>query len=168
VGFGSSADAFRITDIQPDGLGAQHTMRDALAQAGIDPGALGEDGRPLIHYISAHGTGTRENDAIETRAVRGVFAARADDIPMSSVKSMLGHLIAAAGAVEAIVCTQCIRTGVVPPTVNLRCPDPACDLDNVPNEPRDLNDRGGVEVALSNSFGFGGQNNTLIIRRFEA
>ncbi|RMH27807.1 MAG: beta-ketoacyl-[acyl-carrier-protein] synthase family protein [Planctomycetota bacterium] len=167
VGFGSSADAFRVTDIQPEGLGAQHAMRDALGQAGLDPRAVGDDGRPAVHYISAHGTGTRENDAIETRAVRAVFGDRADAIPMSSVKSMLGHLIAAAGAVEAIVCAKVIQTGVAPPTQNLRTPDPACDLDYVPNEPRDLNPAGGVRVALSNSFGFGGQNNTLILARFE-
>ncbi len=167
VGFGSSADAFRITDIQTDGEGAQHAMREALDEAGLDPSEPDPDGRPAVHYISAHGTGTRENDAIETRAVKAVFGDRARDIPMSSVKSMLGHLIAAAGAAGAIVCTQAIRTGSVPPTMSLFTPDPACDLDYVPNSPRDLNDRGGVRVALSNSFGFGGQNNTLILRRFE-
>lgn len=167
VGFGSSADAFRITDIQPDGEGAQHAMREALDEAGLDPVERDPDGRPVVHYISAHGTGTRENDAIETRAVKSVFGERAREIPMSSVKSMLGHLIAAAGAAGAIVCTQAIRTGVVPPTMSLFTPDPACDLDYVPNAPRDLNSRGGVRVALSNSFGFGGQNNTLILRRFE-
>ena len=166
VGFGSSADAFRITDIQPEGVGAQHAMRAALEEAGIDPHATDADGRPVVHYISAHGTGTRENDAIETRAVRAVFGERAGAIPMSSVKSMLGHLIAAAGAVEAIVCVETIRSGVVPPTISLRTPDPVCDLDYAPNSARDLNDRGGVSVTLSNSFGFGGQNNTLIITRF--
>jgi len=167
AGFGSSADAFRITDIQPEGEGAQAAMREALRQAGIDPLATDDSGRPFIHYISAHGTGTKENDSIETRSVRAVFRENADHIPMSSIKSMTGHLIAAAGAIEAIVCVQALRTGWVPPTRNLQVPDPACDLDYVPNEARDLNERGGVRAALSNSFGFGGQNNTLILTRFE-
>lgn len=168
VGFGSSADAFRITDIQPDGQGARYSMLEALDEAGVAPDDVDDTGRPLIHYISAHGTGTRENDSIETRAVKSVFGDMAPKIPMSSVKSMLGHLIAAAGAVEAIVCVQCIHSGVLPPTKNLNTPDPACDLDYVPNTPRDVSNMGGVRTALSNSFGFGGQNNTLVIRRFEA
>ncbi len=167
TGFGSSADAFRITDIQPDGQGARYSMLEALDEAGIGPDDEDDNGRPLIHYISAHGTGTRENDSIETRAIKNVFGDRAGQIPMSSVKSMLGHLIAAAGAVEAIVCVQCIHTGILPPTKNLNKPDPVCDLDYVPNEPRDVNSIGGVRTALSNSFGFGGQNNTLVISRFE-
>lgn len=167
TGFGSSADAFRITDIQPDGLGARYSMLEALSEAGIDPHTRDADGRPPVHYISAHGTGTRENDSIETRGVKSVFGDLAPDIPMSSVKSMLGHLIAAAGAVEAIVCVKSIQTGVLPPTMNLKTPDPVCDLDYVPNKPREVSSQGGVRVTLSNSFGFGGQNNTLIITRFE-
>jgi len=167
VGFGSSADAFRITDIQPNGEGAQTSMREALEQAGIDPTSTDRDGRPPIHYISAHGTGTQENDAIETRAIHAIFGANAPKTPVSSIKSMTGHLIAAAGAVEAMVCLQAIRSGMIPPTRNLRTPDPNCDLDYVPNEARDLRDSGGVRLALSNSFGFGGQNNTLILSRFE-
>lgn len=166
VGFGSSADAFRITDIQPDGEGAQAAMRGALSQAGVEPGALGDDERPLVHYISAHGTGTQENDAIETRAIRAVFGQHAKQIPVSSIKSMTGHLIAAAGAVEAITCVLSIRTGWVPPTRNLHKPDPACDLDYVPHTARDLNPRGGVTLTISNSFGFGGQNNTIALRKF--
>ncbi len=166
VGYGSSADAYRITDIQPQGLGAQHSMREALDEAGIDPLATGNDGRPPVHYISAHGTGTKENDAVETRAIKAVFRDNAPRVPVSSVKSMLGHLIAAAGAVELITCVQAIKTGIVPPTINLRTPDPECDLDYIPNQPRDLNASGGVDVCLSNSFGFGGQNDTLIVRRF--
>ena len=166
VGFGSSADAFRITDIQPDGLGAIAAMTEALDDAGIDPLATNADGRPLVHYISAHGTGTKENDSIETRAITGLFQDNAPKIPMSSIKSMVGHLIAAAGAVECITCVQAIRTGVIPPTMRLDPPDPNCDLDYVPNEARDLNSAGGVEVALSNSFGFGGQNDTLVLRRY--
>jgi 3-oxoacyl-[acyl-carrier-protein] synthase II len=166
AGFGSSADAFRITDIQPDGKGAISAMSQACRQAGIDPREPGDDGRPRIHYISAHGTGTQENDKIETLAVKGVFGALARQVPFSSVKSMLGHLIQAAGAVEAMTCVLAIQSGWVPATLNLHTPDPECDLDYVPNHARDLRAAGGVDVCLSNSFGFGGQNNTLCIRRF--
>ncbi len=166
VGFGSSADAFRITDIQPDGKGAIAAMTEALDDAGIDPYSTDEAGRPPIHYISAHGTGTKENDSIETRAIKGMFKDNAPNIPMSSIKSMMGHLIAAAGAVECITCVQTIRTGMLPPTMRLNTPDPNCDLDYVPNKARDCNPVGGVEVALSNSFGFGGQNDTLVLRRY--
>ena len=165
-GYGSSADAYRITDIQPDGKGAIAAMGEALDQAGIDPHATDESGRPLVHYISAHGTGTKENDSIETRAVKGLFGDNAPKIPFSSVKSMMGHLIQAAGAVELITCVQAIRTGFVPPTMNLQSPDPVCDLDYVPNQARDLASVGGVDVAMSNGFGFGGQNDTLVVRRF--
>lgn len=162
IGFGSSADAFRITDIQPEGLGAQAAMLEALSDAGIDPHCRLPDGRPPIHYISAHGTGTQENDSIETRAVKGVFGELAPEIPVSSIKSMMGHLIAAAGAVELITCIQAIRTGLLPPTMNLCTPDPACDLDYVANRSRQAQ----IDVALSNSFGFGGQNDTLVIKRY--
>jgi 3-oxoacyl-[acyl-carrier-protein] synthase II len=168
VGYGSSADAFRITDIQPEGKGAQASMMQALRQAGISPretGAPGGEGRPPVHYISAHGTGTQENDKTESAAVKAVFGPLAPRIPVSSVKSMLGHLIAAAGVVELITCVQAIRTGYLPPTMNLQTPDPECDLDYIPNAPRDERERG-VEVCLSNSFGFGGQNDTLVVRRF--
>jgi 3-oxoacyl-[acyl-carrier-protein] synthase II len=165
VGYGSSADAFRITDIQPDGKGAHASMTQALKQAGIDPRATDERDRPLVHYISAHGTGTEENDKIESRAVKSVFGSLAPRVPVSSVKSMLGHLIAAAGVVELITCVQAIRTGYLPPTINLKQPDPECDLDYIPNAPRDERTRG-VEVCLSNSFGFGGQNDTLVVRKF--
>ncbi|MBL8764235.1 MAG: beta-ketoacyl-[acyl-carrier-protein] synthase family protein [Phycisphaerae bacterium] len=167
AGYGSSADAFRITDIQPEGKGAQAAMRQALAQAGIDPRETGPDGRPGVHYISAHGTGTQENDRIETMAVKGVFGALATRVPFSSVKSMLGHLIQAAGAVELITCVKAIQTGWLPPTMNLSEPDPECDLDYVPNRARDANPQGGVSVCLSNSFGFGGQNDTLVVRKWE-
>lgn len=167
VGYGSSADAFRITDIQPDGKGAQAAMLHCLRQAGINPREPGPDGRPGVHYISAHGTGTKENDRIETIAVKGVFGPLAPRVPFSSVKSMFGHLIQAAGAVELITCVQAIRTGFAPPTMNLNTPDPECDLDYVPNRARDLRGEGGIRVCLSNSFGFGGQNNTLCIRKFE-
>ncbi len=167
AGFGSSADAFRITDIQPDGRGAQAAMLEACRQAGVNPREPGADGRPQVHYISAHGTGTQENDKIETAAVKGVFGPLAPQVPFSSVKSMLGHLIQAAGAVELITCVQAIRTGMIPPTMNLSTPDPVCDLDYVPNKARDLREQGvGVEVCLSNSFGFGGQNDTIAVRRY--
>ncbi len=166
VGYGSSADAFRITDIQPEGRGAQASMLQALRQAGLSPReAVG--GRPPVHYISAHGTGTQENDKIETAAVKAVFGPLAPRVPTSSIKSMMGHLIAAAGAVELITCVMAIRTGMLPPTMNLGTPDPVCDLDYIPNKARDARERG-VEVCLSNSFGFGGQNNTLIVRRYRA
>ncbi|HMN96873.1 MAG TPA: beta-ketoacyl-[acyl-carrier-protein] synthase family protein [Phycisphaerales bacterium] len=160
VGYGSSADAFRITDIQPEGRGAAAAMTMALRQAGIDPAAASD--RPPIDYISAHGTGTQENDSIETRAVKLVFGDNARRIPMSSVKSMLGHLIAAAGAVELITCVLAIRRGMLPPTINLENPDPDLDLDYVPNAARAAT----VETCLSNSFGFGGQNDTLVVRRW--
>lgn len=153
IGYGSSADAYRITDIHPEGRGAVASMRQALTAAGVE---LNE-----IDYISAHGTGTKENDSIESRAVRAVFGEHAKSVPMSSIKSMLGHLIAAAGAVELIACVLAIRDQVVPPTINLRTPDPECDLDYVPNEAR----KRSVRTVLSNSFGFGGQNDTLIIRK---
>ena len=140
-------------------------MMAACRQAGIAPRETLGDGRAPVHYISAHGTGTKENDSIETRAVKGVFGPMAPKVPFSSVKSMLGHLIQAAGAVELITCVQAIRTGWLPTTMNLNSPDPECDLDYVPNKARDERGRG-VEVCLSNSFGFGGQNNTLCVRKF--
>jgi 3-oxoacyl-[acyl-carrier-protein] synthase II len=164
AGFGSTADAFRITDIQPEGLGAQAAIRRALSQAGIDPSRRDGRGRPAVQYISAHGTGTQENDGIESRAVRGVFGELAGEVPFSSVKSMMGHLIQAAGAVELITCLKAIETGMVPPTINLHNPDPECGLDHVPNRARRV--EGGVDVCLSNSFGFGGQNDTICVRRF--
>ncbi len=165
-GYGSTADGYRITDIHPDGQGAQLAMLKALQQAGIDPKSPGEDGRAQVHYISAHGTGTPENDGIETKAVKGVFGDLAGKIPFSSVKSMMGHLIQAAGTVELITCVKAIQTGMVPPTINLQRADPECDLDYVPNKARDLTDQGGVDVCLSNGFGFGGQNDAVCVRRF--
>jgi 3-oxoacyl-[acyl-carrier-protein] synthase II len=164
AGFGSSADAYRITDIQPHGKGAIASMAAACKQAGIDPRTPGPDGRPPVHYISAHGTGTKENDKIETTAVKGLFGDLAPKVPFSSVKSTLGHLIQAAGTVELITCVMAIRTGMLPPTMNLHTPDPDCDLDYVPNAARDINAQGGVQVCLSNSFGFGGQNDTVCVR----
>jgi 3-oxoacyl-[acyl-carrier-protein] synthase II len=166
AGYGSSADAYRVTDMHPDGRGAKAAMELALKQAGIDARKPGVDGRPQVHYISAHGTGTKENDRIETRAIKAVFGDLAPRVPISSVKSMLGHCIAAAGGVEMITCVLAIRTGILPPTLNLHNPDPECDLDYVPNAPRDVRASGGVNVCLSNSFGFGGQNDTVVVKRF--
>lgn len=161
-GYGSSADAFRITDMHPEGRGPATAIAKALRQAGIDPHGVDDNGRPLVHYISAHGTGTAENDSIETKAIKAVFGDNAPKIPISSIKSMMGHLIAAAGVVEFITCTLAIRNGVIPPTINLNDPDPDLDLDYVPNTAR----RAQVDTCLSNSFGFGGQNDTLIIQRY--
>jgi 3-oxoacyl-[acyl-carrier-protein] synthase II len=154
VGYGSSADAFRITDSHDEGRGAIACMREALEVSRLDP----DD----IDYINAHGTSTNVNDSIETLAIKRSFGEAAYTVPISSTKSMMGHLIAAAGSVEAIVCLLTIRDGMLPPTINLENPDPECDLDYIPNEAR----RTQVDVALSNSFGFGGQNITLILRRF--
>ena len=161
TGYGSSADAYRITDLHPQGRGPAAAMHAALAQAGIDPMATGEDGRPGVHYISAHGTSTQENDSIETASVKRVFGENAPRIPMTSIKSMMGHLICAAGAVELITCLLIMKNGVIPPTINLTDPDPELDLDYVPNTAREAS----VDVCLSNSFGFGGQNDTVIVRR---
>lgn len=156
AGFGSTADAFRITDIHDDGRGGTAAMRAALSDAQLQP----QD----VHYINAHGTGTQENDKVESLAIRHVFGDYAKKVPVSSIKSMLGHLIAAAGAVELITCVMCIRDGMIPPTINYSNPDPNCDLDYVPNEARKQT----VKVALSNSFGFGGQNDTIIVKEFVA
>ena len=155
IGYGSTADAFRITDIHEEGRGAIAAMRGAIDDAGA---SLAD-----VDYISAHGTATQENDKIETLAIRKLFGDRADKIPVSSVKSMLGHLIAAAGAVELITCLLAIRDQVIPPTINYQHPDPNCDLDYVPNKAR----KAQLDIALSNSFGFGGQNDTLLIRAFK-
>jgi 3-oxoacyl-[acyl-carrier-protein] synthase II len=155
VGYGSTADAFRITDQHPEGEGAIAAMKEALADARLSAGD--------IQYVNAHGTGTRENDGNETGAIKAVFGDVAKACPVSSIKSMMGHLIAAAGAVELICCVLAIRDNMLPPTTNLENFDPACDLDYVPNKAR----KAQVNVVMSNSFGFGGQNDTLIIKRFE-
>ncbi len=154
VGYGSTADAFRITDSHEEGRGAIACMREALADARLNP----ED----VDYINAHGTSTAVNDSIETLAIKRTFGDTAYKIPISSTKSMMGHLIAAAGSVEAIIGLLTIRDGVLPPTVNLDHPDADCDLDYIPHVAR----RKAVDVALTNSFGFGGQNIALILRRF--
>ena len=155
TGYGSTADAFRVTDMHDGGRGAIAAMRGAMADAGVGPAD--------IDYISAHGTSTEENDKVETLAIRTVFGEHAPKVPVSSVKSMLGHLIAGAGAVELITCVLAIRDGVIPPTANYSEPDPNCDLDYVPNKAR----KADVRICLSNSFGFGGQNDTLIVKAHE-
>ena len=154
AGYGSTADAFRLTDTHDEGRGGIACIKEALADAEIGPGD--------VHYINAHGTSTSVNDSIETLAIKRSFGDLAYKVPVSSTKSMMGHLIAAAGSVEAIVCLLAIRDGVIPPTINLDQPGDDCDLDYVPHEAR----RRKVDVALSNSFGFGGQNTSLIFRRF--
>jgi len=166
AGYGSTADAFRITDIAPEHRGAQGAMQQALRQAGINPREPGADGRPPVQYVCAHGTGTKENDKLETAAVKAVFGPLASRVPVSSVKSMMGHLIQAAGAAGTIVCVQSIRTGKIAPTINLQNPDPECDLDYVANGARDVNAQGGVSVCLNNSAGFGGQNDTVCVRKY--
>lgn len=155
LGYGAAADAFRITDTHPEGRGAVGCISGALRDAQLN---LDE-----IDYINAHGTSTLVNDKVETMAVKEVFGPQAYRVPVSSVKSMMGHLIAAAGSVEVITCLMAIRDGVVPPTTNYTTPDPECDLDYVPNEAREHK----VRRALSNSFGFGGQNVALVVSRFE-
>jgi 3-oxoacyl-[acyl-carrier-protein] synthase II len=155
TGYGSTADAFRVTDSHEEGRGAIACMRGALQDSGLAPAAIG--------YINAHGTSTKVNDFVETLAIKKVFGEGAYAVPVSSSKSMLGHLIAAGGAVELITCIQALRHGVLPPTINYETPDPECDLDYVPNTARETR----IRHALSNSFGFGGQNISLIVSRFE-
>ena len=154
VGYGSSFDAYGITRPEPEGKGAAISMTAALREARVDPSA--------IDYINAHGTSTRLNDLMETVAVKRVFGHRAASIPMSSQKSMVGHLIGASGALEAAATAMSLDRGVVPPTINQATPDPACDLDYVPNTAREIT----LKCAISNSFGFGGQNASLVMSRF--
>ncbi|MCJ7729722.1 MAG: beta-ketoacyl-[acyl-carrier-protein] synthase family protein, partial [Sedimentisphaerales bacterium] len=155
IGYGSSSDAFRITDMHEEGRGAIQAMTAALDDAGIS--------YKDVDYINTHGTSTMENDLIETKAIKAVFKEEAKNIPASSVKSMMGHLIGAAGAAELITCVLAIRDNIVPPTMNLIDRDPKLDLDYVPNKPRKMP----VNIVMNESFGFGGQNNVVIIKRFE-
>ena len=154
AGYGASSDAFHA--VQPDetGEGASRAMRWALANAGITT----DD----VDYINAHGTSTPLNDAVETMAIKSVFGELAYSVPISSTKSMIGHALGGAGALEAVACIKTIQDGIIHPTVNQENPDPACDLDYVPNVAR----RQPVDVVLSNSFGFGGQNTCIVLRRF--
>jgi 3-oxoacyl-[acyl-carrier-protein] synthase II len=154
TGYGTTCDAFRVTDPHENGRGAAACMRMAIANAGLNTSDIG--------YINAHGTSTSANDHAETLAVKTVFGEYAYRLPISSSKSMLGHLIAAGGVVELIISIQAMRNGVLPPTMNYETPDPDCDLDYIPNEPRAAK----VQHILSNSFGFGGQNISLVASRF--
>lgn len=153
AGFGTSCDAYRVTDESPDGRGAILAMRRALDDAALSAGE--------IDYINAHGTSTPMNDRLETRAIKAVFGRQAYGIPVSSTKSMIGHTISAAGAIELITSVLALRDRILPPTVNYEFPDPECDLDYVPNKARPAR----IEAALSNSFGFGGHNDCLVVKR---
>ncbi|MCC9601156.1 beta-ketoacyl-[acyl-carrier-protein] synthase family protein [Stieleria sp. JC731] len=153
AGYGTTADAYRITDIPPDGHGGIAAMRMSIADAGLKPND--------IRYVNAHGTSTQVNDKVETLACKQVFGDNAANVPVSSTKSMMGHLIAAAGVTEMIVCLLAMRDSILPPTINYENPDPLCDLDYVPNEAR----KADIPYALNNSFGFGGQNVTLCLSR---
>jgi 3-oxoacyl-[acyl-carrier-protein] synthase II len=153
TGYGTTADAFRVTDSHPDGRGAIACILAAVKDSGLSPADIG--------YVNAHGTSTQVNDRVETLALKKVFGDGAYQVPVSSSKSMLGHLIAAAGAVELIISVMAMRTGVLPPTINYEIPDPECDLDYIPNVAREKR----IGHVLSNSFGFGGQNISLIVSR---
>ena len=153
AGYAASADAYHITQPDPEAKGLSLSMKGALADAGVEPAA--------VQYINANGTSTPYNDKFETLAIKNVFGAAAGKVAISSTKSMTGHLLGAAGAIEAAVCVMAIQTGEIPPTINLENPDPECDLDYVPNVKRALQ----VDVALSNNLGFGGQNASLVLRR---
>ena len=156
VGYGSSCDAYHVTAPEPEGRGATRAMRRALKRSGVSPDE--------IDYINAHATSTEVGDVSETIAIKTVFGERAYSIPVSSTKSMTGHMTTAAGAVEAAAAILAMRHGLIPPTINYENPDPACDLDYVPNQARPAE----LKTVLSNSFGFGGINSVLIFRRPEA
>lgn len=153
AGYGSTADAYRLTDIHPDGRGGAEAMRQALHDAQVNPAE--------ISYLNAHGTSTKANDSIETLAIHKIFGDVAKTLPISSTKSMTGHLVAAGGGIEAVFSVLAIREGVAPPTINYETPDPECDLDYIPNQPRELS----IKHVMSNSFGFGGQNVSLLFSR---
>jgi len=154
AGYASTADAFHVTAPDENGAGGAQAIRLALEVAGVKP----ED----VDYINAHGTATPLNDLSETKAVKAALGEHAYRVPISSTKSMTGHMMGATGALEAIFCVQAIRAGIVPPTIHYETPDPDCDLDYVPNKARQHK----VEVAISNAFGFGGHNTVLVIRAY--
>ncbi len=154
TGYGASSDAVHITQPSEDGEGAARAMQMALKKAGLGPSEIG--------YVNAHGTSTPLNDKVETMAIKTVFGDHAYRVPISSTKSMTGHLLGAAGAIESVVCIKAINTGVIPPTINYNNPDPECDLDYVPNRAREAR----VSAAMSNSFGFGGHNSVLVFQEF--
>jgi 3-oxoacyl-[acyl-carrier-protein] synthase II len=155
IGYGTSSDAFHITAPDEDGAGAAMAMSEALADAELSPDE--------IEYINAHGTSTPLNDRTETLAIHTVFGDYAQRLPISSTKSMVGHLMGAAGAIEVVACVRSLETGWIHPTINYETPDPECDLDYVPNQPRETH----PQIAMSNSFGFGGHNATIVLRRWE-
>jgi beta-ketoacyl-acyl-carrier-protein synthase II len=154
AGYGATADAFHVTAPHENGEGGSAAMRMALASARATVDDLG--------YINAHGTGTPLNDRSETRAIKAAFGEKAYALPISSTKSMTGHMMGATGALEAIFCVQAVREAVLPPTIHYETPDPECDLDYIPNEAREQN----ISLALSNAFGFGGHNAVLAIRKY--
>jgi len=156
IGYGATCDAYHITAPAPEGEGAARAMSEALEDAGVSP--------ERVDYINAHGTSTPYNDKFETMAIKAVFGEHAYKIPISSTKSMTGHLLGATGAIEAMVSVLAIQDSFVPPTINYETPDPDCDLDYVPNKGRTAN----IEYAMSNSFGFGGQNAVLLFKKYKA
>jgi 3-oxoacyl-[acyl-carrier-protein] synthase II len=153
VGYGTTCDAHHITSPTPGGVGGAAAMRLALEDGGIAADS--------VDYVNAHGTSTPANDSNETAAIKSALGSHANDIPVSSTKSMTGHLLGGSGGIEAVACVLALRNGVVPPTINYNNPDPECDLDVVPNTARELT----LETVLSNSFGFGGHNVCLAFRR---
>ncbi len=155
AGFGMSGDGYHMTSPSPDGDGAARCMQAALRDAGIDPGQIG--------YVNAHGTSTPLNDLYETRAIKTVFGDKAKSVPVSSTKSMTGHLLGGAGGIETVFSALVVYHGIMPPTINLDNPDEECDLDYIPHVAR----KGRVEYAMSNSFGFGGTNASLIVKRYQ-
>ena len=155
VGYGTSSDAYHLSTPDPEATGAYYSMKNAIEDGGLAP----DD----IDYVNAHGTSTYYNDLNETKAIKQLFKEKAEKIKISSIKSMLGHALGAAGGIEAVTTVLTVNTGIMPPTINLEEPDPECDLDYVPNTAQ----KGGIEYAISNSFGFGGTNATLVFKKWE-
>jgi 3-oxoacyl-[acyl-carrier-protein] synthase II len=155
VGYGTSVDANHMAAPLESGESARLAMQNALNRAGLDP--------EEVEYINAHGTATRLNDPAETRAIKTVLGEHAYNIAVSSTKSMTGHLLGGAGALEVLICAKVLSNGIIPPTINYETPDPDCDLDYVPNQARQAD----IGVAMSNSFGFGGHNACVVLRRYE-
>ena len=155
IGYANTSDAFHLIKPSPDGEYAARAVKTALGNAGIGPDE--------VDYINAHGTATLLNDRTETTVIKTVFGDRAKSIPISASKSIVGHLLGAAGGIEAVITVLAMNHGIAPPTINLTHPDPECDLDYVPNEARQVK----IDTAVSNSFGFGGHNSVLVFRKFQ-